>query len=488
MKYFCSSLLLIIGLSNITAQSLQDALRYSLSQYSSTARSIGAGGSMSSLGADLSVANVNPAGIAEFRKSEITLSLGLPTASTESTIVSTTETEKSSSLKMNNLAVVFTHNPISSKIKTTNIAIGINKLADFNQNIFYGGASNGTRVERFLELANQRTLGELDDFEAGLAFDTELILDSDNNTIYESDFSNLDASLYREESIVRTGAMNELFFTLASNYDDKISFGATLGFPIINYSESKSYLEEDDLAIVNNFFDFIFTQDLRTTGGGINLKAGIIYKLNKKVRLSAAVHSPTWLFLSDEFSTSLDFRLDGEETGLISQSPIGTFEYSLRTPWRALGGLGFIYDLGGLKGFLNGEIEYVDYSSSSFGITDETSTPEDQFAEDDLNNEISTVLNSAINLRVGTEIAVSKMRLRAGIALMGDPTQLYNFDPQYNVGIGYRSNKIYLDLAYSLGKFRNQYAPYRLSDPQFEQVIFNEISSSRLSFTIGTKI
>lgn len=487
----CAILLQGIFVTGAHAQSLQDALRYSLTPYSSTARSLGAGGSMSSLGADFSVANVNPAGIAEFRKSEFAISFGLPTVKTQSTLGDATEEETGSAFKMNNLAVVFAYNPDNVKMKTFNLAFGINKLADFNEDFFYAGASNGTRVERFLELSNQRTLAELDAFEAGLAYDTQLILDGDNNTVYESDFSDLDASLYRQEFVERSGSMNELFLTMAGNYNNKFSYGLTLGIPIVNYRENRDYLEEDDLGIVPNFFDFIYSEQTRTSGGGINLKAGLIYKPIRQVRLSAAIHSPTWLFLTDEFSTSLDFRLDGEETGALASSPLGTFDYQLRTPWRALAGIGVLYDLGDIKGFINGEVEYVDYSSSSFSVTNANSSPDEQFFEDDLNSEINNELSSALNFRLGTELAYQKFRVRVGAAILGDPynvSEQLSFDPQYNLGLGYRGNKWYVDLAYSISDYSSVYSPYRLSNPEFEQSITNSSSLTRFSLTVGTKI
>lgn len=486
------TLIVIVSIQPLSkAQTLEDAVRYSIMNYSSTARSIGVGGSMSAVGADMSTASSNPAGIAEFRKSEFAISFGLPNVETTATIGGTSETESVNRFKLNNAGIVFAYNPLSTKVKTFNLALGVNKLADFNQNVFYGGFSQGTRVERFLELANLRTLGELDNFEAGLAFDTELIVDGNGDTNYESDFVTFNEELYREEFIERTGGMNEIFITIASNYDNKLSYGFTLGIPVINYTESKTYLESDDLFIVNNFFDYIFTQQLNTTGGGINFKAGLIYKVTNKVRLSGAVHSPTWLFLTDEFSTSLDFRLDGEESGLVADSPLSEFEYRLTTPWRALAGIGLIYDLGSLKGFLNGEVEYLNYSSNNFNLTANSTDPVDQFIEEDLNNEINAALTSALNFRLGTELAYTNWRLRVGGALLASPYDngdILGFDPQYNAGLGYRGNKIYIDLAYSLATFDNQYVPYRLSNPQFEQVINNTTDRSRFSVTIGTKL
>lgn len=491
MKIIISLSLLLGILTTGVSQTLEDAVRYSFLNSSSTARSIGVGGSMSPLGADISVANTNPAGIAEFKKSEFVIGIGVPFASTDATLGGTTERESEVNFNINTLGVVFAYRPSAPKMRSLNMSFGINKLADFNQSIFYGGATPGTRVERFLEVSNLRTLDELDPFEGGLAYDTELISDQDQDNFYESDFTTFEEEVYKEELIERSGSINELFVNFAANYDNKLSMGITMGIPILNYSETKNYLEADDFEIVPNFLDYIYTQNLSTTGGGINLKFGLIYKITPKLRISGAIHSPSWYFLTDEFSTSLNFRLEGEVDGLTQASPVSTFEYRLQTPWRAFGGIGMIYSLGDLKGFVNGEVEYVDYSNNSFDVTINSNDPVDQFFEEDLNGEITQLLGNALNFRIGTELAYKKYRLRIGAAQIGSPynnSATYSLDPQYTAGIGWRGTKIYVDLAYSTRSQNTQYTPYRLLDANNNQTVLNQSSHNLINLTFGTKI
>ncbi len=492
-KMKTSALLLCLGVSGLVhSQSIEDAVRYSFSPYNSTARSIGVGGSMSPLGADISVANVNPAGIAEFRKSEFAISFGLPMSTTDAQFAGAIESDDVTAFKVNSIGAVFAYDPPAIKTRTMNIAIGVNKLADFNQNIYYGGTTPGTRVERFLELANLRTLNELSDFEEGLAYDAQVILDEDGDLLYESDFVSFEEQLFRDEIIERSGQINELFFSFASNIQNKISYGLTLGIPIVDYTETRDYLEADDLFFVNSFDQLYFLQNLNTTGGGINAKAGIIIKPVSKLRLSAAIHSPSWLFLTDEFSNTVEFFLDGEENGFAADSPVGESQYTLRTPWRAFLGLGYIYDLGDVKGFLNGEVEYVDYSGSNFSLTTQTNNPEDEFIFDDLNAQAGSELTSAINIRVGTEIAIKHLRLRAGTGIMGSPyadSDQYKIDPMLNAGLGWRGDKFYIDLAWNQLSLNQQYTPYQLEFfPEAEQIVETSTTQNRFGLTLGFKI
>src|SRR5665811_1736369 len=64
---------LLMSLS-LSAQNIDDALRYSKLFYQGTARFDGMGGAFTALGGDLSAISLNPAGIAVFRSSEFTVS------------------------------------------------------------------------------------------------------------------------------------------------------------------------------------------------------------------------------------------------------------------------------------------------------------------------------------------------------------------------------------------------------------------------------
>lgn len=485
-------LLSIALYQSATAQTLDDAVRYSFLPQQNTARSLGAGGTMSPLGADISVATVNPAGIAEFRKSEIVLGFGVPIVSTDATLGGDTANRDTLGFKLSNLGLVIASETGRSKIKRLNFSLGLNQLADFHDNILYDGITPGSRTERFIEQANLRTIEELDPFEGGPAFDVDLISDDDGDTFYESDFFTFEEEILKVETIQRSGTYHEFFLNLAANHNNKLSFGATIGFPIINFNERRVYLEEDLFSIVPNFFDFQFIQNLNTSGAGVNFKGGIIYKLNPKIRISAAVHSPTWLMLTDIFSTSLDFFTDDINVdGLISESPEGEFEYSLRTPWRALAGISTVYRAGNLRGFFTGEVEYVDYTNSSFNLTANSNDPVDQFFEDDLNGEISEQLGQAINVRVGAELAISKFRVRVGAGLLQEPFEDSNFaevDLQLNGGLGWRENKWYVDLAFSSRQQTQNFTPFRLLDASNNQVVGLDSRISQLALTVGYKI
>jgi hypothetical protein len=43
------------------------------------------------------------------------------------------------------------------------------------------------------------------------------------------------------------------------------------------------------------------TENLTTSGTGINLKAGLIFKPVERIRSCLTIHTPTWFTLTDKF-------------------------------------------------------------------------------------------------------------------------------------------------------------------------------------------
>ena len=480
-----------IDLSVMLGQGLEDALRYSLNQHTSTARSVGVAGVFNSVGADLSVANINPAGLAEFRRSEYTISVGLGLKSNEGVHAGETTSQSRTDVQLDNLAAVFVYDPPSFDVKSFNLAIGVNKLADFNQDFSYRGQSSGTIVQRFLELSTGRTLDELDNFEGGLAYDAGAVYISDVTGDYETDFQTFSEVVMRSEDIERSGSHQEVYIATATNIKNKFSLGFTLGIPIIRYEENRTYRESDELSSVDFFDRLRFEESLITTGAGVNFKLGLLYKITPKVRFGLAVHSPSWLFLSDEFASAMEYEITSNVTETFnSASPISQFDYRIQTPWRATAGIGHIFRAGDIMGFVSGEVEVVDYTSSSLNLTVNSNNPLDQFFEDDANNDINTQMQRALNFRLGAEIAYKKFRFRLGGSQTGDPFVNSNratFDPQLSAGLGFRGNNNYIDVGFTRSVLNELYSPYALLNSAGEPIIENKLTRNRISITYGSK-
>lgn len=489
-----------------TAQTASDALRFSYIDVEGTARTMGVGGGIGALGGDYSVLSTNPAGLAIYRTSEVVVTPGFIFNNTTSQLeggpsepLNISETK----FNLNNIGVVINLLPRNPKWKTLNFGVGLNRLIDIKQSFYYEGKTTGSYTDRFLERAydvNGYGLfpDELDAFEAGPAYSTGAIFEDFSNpdtTIIEyiTDFeteriiTGENPRVQKQQSVRRKGGVNELVISIASNYNEKLMLGATVGVPFVNFEENKSYEEEDPGDEIISFVDMTFDEKLETKGVGVNLKLGAIYRINQMIRVGAAVHTPTAYTLNDTFSTELEYSYDlGQGVERYREaSPEGAFKYKLTTPWRYIGSLGLIIKK---YGFITAEIEFVNYSKPSFNLTADSDNPADEAYEGEVNNEINTLYTSAVNFKIGGEYAYQKFRIRAGFGIYGSPYASGEFSSNsFSFGVGYRLRILYFDVAYKYSQYDSEYVPYYLSDSSQQQIVNNTFKRNNILLTVGYK-
>lgn len=486
-------LIFVISLPTLSAQTIAEGLRYADVNYGSTARALGIGGSFSGLGPDISVASSNPAGLAEFRKSEIVLGGFINNGVVDATLNGDRESLSSFPASLQSVGITFAYAPIARKWSSTNFTIGMNKVATFDERFTFRSVTSGTIIERFVERANGRGLDELDDFEAGPAFDAGAIFDFDGDFFYESDFLTFRESVFKTQSVETSGGINEIVASISGSRNNKFNIGLTVGIPFLSFNSNKTYIEDDQDGSIDFFDNLEFVETLITTGVGFNAKLGILYKLTPKVRLGGAIHSPTTFFLTDDFFNDFTygFTEDGSSQSITEESPQGNFKYRISTPWKALISGAYLLNFDKLKGFITAEAEYINYSAINFDLT-AFSGFEDPELEADLNSQVSRDFTSGLNLRIGSEIALKKYRFRAGVGLISPAYTTANtigdLSNTFNLGLGYRGNKFYVDLAVENKTRTDRYSPYFLVDSASDQVVDIDKTLRRLLLTAGVKI
>ncbi|NNF21698.1 MAG: hypothetical protein HKN67_07135, partial [Saprospiraceae bacterium] len=155
MRSILAFFLTIITMIGLQAQSLTDAVRYSTLIPGGTARVMGAGGSFGAMGGDFGSLSINPAGLADYRSSELMFSFSMNSGETNSALgQGSLSTEHRNILNLENLGAVFHSRVNGSDLMTSNFAIGLQQFNNFSQEFGFSGKTKGTIVERFLELAN----------------------------------------------------------------------------------------------------------------------------------------------------------------------------------------------------------------------------------------------------------------------------------------------------------------------------------------------
>src|SRR5205085_3376946 len=228
------------------------------------------------------------------------------------------------------------------------------------------------------------------------------------------------------------------------------------------------------------------TSSINTTRFGWNGKLGVIIKPSDFINISLAVHSPTKLLLSDDFNTTVSYDYtDDQHTGPIrSESPFGSFQYALRTPWSLVGGVGII---AGKAGFIGAGVRFTDYSSMKYDYSVRGNGNNYNDIENKVNSDIKANYGSALNVNLGGELVLRAFRLRGGISLaqsaFNNDTSL---DPSYHGGFGYRTDHFYVDLGYRLSKEDDGYLPYETTLAPQPLVVTNT-THHQIAATVGFK-
>lgn len=477
---FTTTLFIAICAAGLAAaQDESDALRFSQIMPQGTARSMGFGNALGSIGGDFSSITVNPAGIGVYRTSEISFTPSLKLNSTNSTFSGTgspsTTTDNNTRFTINQLGAVFTNAAKGtrykkSKWKAASFGIGINRIADFNSNHMYSGYNDSSSAsEVFLVDAIRYP----DDFEntatfAGLGYQSYLI-DYDNNAGYYK-VANHNAGLNQSRKVEQRGGITDVNFSFGGNYEEKLFLGATVGIPSVRYNKDVTLREEDASGDLDNDFDnFEYRESLQTRGTGINLKLGFIYNFNKYFRAGAAFHTPTFYGLNDVFNRSVVSNTEnfknalGDFTGPTTRvdAPTNEYAYTLVTPWRGvISAAGII----GKNGFITVDYEYVNYASARYNFDDL-----DSRYQDEVNNGIKNMYKGASNIRIGGEARFDIVMARLGFGYYGNPYQDATMGSKtltYSAGVGFRFDNVFLDLGFMHTAKETKEQPYTLAYPQ----------------------
>lgn len=480
------SLIFILGIAAIKfsfAQNEMDALRYSQLTFGGTARYNSMAGAFGALGADFSTLSSNPAGIALYKRFEITFTPSRFGQTTNSSYNGTSGSESKYNFNFNNAGIVATFSTNKAEGESGwaswNLGFGYNKMSNFNNRVNIHGPNTGESSisDIYVRNADGLTSPDLDPFAEGLAFNT-YVIDSipGNKNQY---FSNVPLDVVQKKTIETSGSIGETVLSSGGNYNDKLYLGTTIGFPRINYSENSNYSESAVQNDTNSGFrSFNLEQQVTTHGTGINIKLGLIYRVAEWMRIGAAFHSSTAFSLHDDWVYTM--KSNFASGNYSSTSPNGSFDYTLNTPPRFIGSLGFIIEK---KGLIDIDVETVDYSYARLNSSSESFS--------DVNNQIRQKYLPVSNIRIGGEWRImDPFSVRLGFAMYGSPYKSsVNTDASrlsYTGGFGFKKDNFFLDLAFVFTQYKENYYLYDHASTNVNQVS-NTFNASSFLITFGSK-
>lgn len=489
----------------VQAQMTSDVLLISEQAHFTTARSLGVAGAMGALGGDMSSMFNNPAGLGIYRSSEFQISPGLQFLGIRSTFVSDTlrplALNNRTGIYFGGIGFVYSEE-LTGDWKNVNFGVSYSRLASFNRTFSFSGISTGSRIVNFTEQANNSNAfpEELNPFEDSLAWEGYFIDNPGGGTSYIG--AATDSNYIKKSQLFRqSGGINELGISLAGNYKHKLYIGATLGVDFIKQRELKDY-EESDPSGNMDFKSLRFREERNVSGVGINFKFGLIYRINKNLRMGLAIHSPTAYGLNEEYDTELSGAVIYNDTLRTTSadnpkfSPTGKYEHNFYSPWLFNFNLGIV--LGDkdakTKGFIGIEGEYLDYSSAAFSLkaSDVNATVGDQDYINQINSAISDNYQGVARAKIGAELAMDKIRIRAGYRLQTSPYQkavkgVNDFRNDISLGFGIRNDDFFVDLAYNYTIAGFEYSPYYATSERNNPRTVNDVNAGIFLLSFGVR-
>lgn len=445
-----------------SAQSEFDALRFSQSDITGTARFVSMSGAFGALGGDMSAINTNPAGIGIYRSSELSLSPAFQMDATTTNLNGTDANANRSNILMNGFGYVGSFRTYDeSAISNFNFGVTYNRTADFNRNTNVIGTGRKTSLVKEMCFMENWLLNNGSPYTTpywnfmNMSSGGIKVLDETNtgyvSRVADNELSNSDMRM------IESGGIDSWNFTLGANYNHSLYVGLGIGLQQINYEKTTEYSE--DFAI-NKGIDM--HNALTTTGSGINLKVGVIYRPVPELRLGISYNSGTFYRMTDVFAASMaswGFKDLNDVTYPATQQHIESeqyVDYILKSPWQMT--LSAAYQFG-KKGLFSFDMDYVD--NSSINLKDANG-----YEYTDINKSMSQDFSKSFNFRVGGEVRLTDyFSARMGAAYYLSPLVSNLEDkfmdtpytrPEYSMtkstmyasmGVGYRSGSFFTDFA-----------------------------------------
>ena len=499
----------LLAVTKLYAQEPADALRYSWLTQNGTARNQAIGGAGASLGGEFSSLFINPAGLGFYKTNEFILTPAYSLKSAKSSYLNNPEADKNSNFNIGASGLLFSSPSLRGKGGFA-FALGVNKIADFNNHVYYKGQnSNSSYSEKYLEELISNNATNPNDAASGfpygssLAFNTYLIdttQDASGSVNGYRSQANPAYGLIQEHTINTSGGITDFAVGTGFSIKDKFYFGGTLSFPFLNYNRNSYYKETDASGDANNNFNYFEANEtLNTKGVGVSGKLGIIYKPVEDVRLGLAFHTPTAYALTDRYNATVITDLEGyngagtkkQASTDLNNGEVLVSKYTIVTPLKVIASASYVFhevaDVKSQRGFVTADVEYVNYKGAKFKPEDKTDQASNDYYSS-LTDVVSTLYKSTVNVKLGGELKFDTYMFRIGGAYYGNPyknetASLY----KVSGGVGYRNKGIFIDLTYVYALNKDVSYPYLLEDkPNTAATIKN--TGSNIIATIGFKL
>ena len=516
-KYVFIVTLMSCGIGASAQDFVDNALLFSRTRPTGSARIQALGGTQVSLGGDYSSSFSNPAGLGMYNRSEVTFSPGLTTSDISSTYLGNKNSTSKSMINIPGLSLVYRHESgKQTGFLGGSFGLSVTRTNDFNREFRYRGTNSdnsiidyfiddayGVNPETFLWRDNE---DPGDNFRSltGMAYNTFLIEDYLDNGRYayrsvlsplpeEPGFPAEIRTVDQEEISESKGSQYQWSISYGANFNDNLFIGAGLGITSIRYKISQifresnfRYSEDPDYQPVDNFET---NENFDIRGTGVNFTIGAIYRPLDFLQIGASLVTPSFYKLTDTYggriNTQWNYFNDPDNPSFPDQANVTEYfddiplisEYNISTPLRVSTGATFISKIG----FISADVEFVNYSKAKYNsdITGDFS-PE--------NEGIRSAYKSVVNYRVGAEYRHDIFRVRAGYNYMADPHRITSGIDRsiqsFSGGLGVKLDRFFADFGAVFSSTEGIRSPY-FSSIGPDPVAFQKLKVASYILTLG---
>lgn len=464
MKKYVLLFVSLLGFQKGIAQNITDALRYSITSTTGTARFRAMGGAFGALGGDFSAIGSNPASSAIFLNNQISITANNTSNNNQAYSFGTLTKSNYNSLDMNQAGIVLVFDNKNTNADWKKIAFSMNyeNTNNFNNREKFRGVNPINSVANyFLENANGVELGVLDNLnfedlfyeeqQAYLGYNAFIInplAENNSNTGYVSNVLG-GGNYYQYNESFTQGYTGKISFNAATSYKDILFLGINLNSHFTDYTQTSTFYESNNNALEASpkVTEIEFFNDVNTIGSGFSFQLGAIAKITKEIRFGLSYDSGTRFKLTDNVSQSIVAVSESATETLPADvvNPNFTIQYQpykLKTPSKINLSTAYIFGKNGLIS--------LDYSLKGYKNTRFLPKTNDYISE--VNKDIHSVLQNSSEVRIGAEYKIKKWSLRSGYSYEQSPykkTKLVGDLNSYSLGLGYNFGTSRLDVAYA---------------------------------------
>ncbi|MBN8589171.1 MAG: hypothetical protein J0L94_12725 [Rhodothermia bacterium] len=482
--------LLFVGSLHVSAQSAEDAIRYTQRMLNAGARSMGIGMTGRAGIGDWSATALNPAGLGWSKYSSFQGGLQMLSGEDESSFVLPQTATQTNKETFNTSAISNLGYLKKAEVARGSLAfgIGVNKVTQYDRTSRFSGENGENSItDYFLPADDAYTVNAGTDGVIGTNDDRFSFTSPISTIAFETYAIDFDKAFYtankypffagiqtgtvsQEGSVRESGDVNELSFAGAWEAARNVMVGASVNILFGNYKYRRSFTENDkyndnDGTYPNdgtyqtvNFNSLTLTENLDTGVSGANLRLGLSTKLTENLKIGVVAETPTQYSIAEDYATILATKYDDGGTyeygGLSYDVGTGAFDYRIATPWRLGAGVQFSSSHVNLFG----DVEFTDWSKMKL------SAESDRDYFNHLNDNIADNYQSSVQVALGGEFIWRNFSVRLGAGRNPDARknpEVSREKTYASLGAGVKfGNRFELNAAVMTEMYDDLYLPY----------------------------